>query len=227
MTSLSRRPVASATTWAQAQVVGVSRVGYQPLICTLALIGADVAAIYVAVVLAWSGMELVWGGPSSFPPPDGALARRGLLVVFAAIVVYLAVKERYRERIPFWTETRLVVCATLCAVGAVAVLGLLAERILAFASVLAALLVFPPVATAANRFAKYVLSLAGMWTLPVVVVGDGPSAMAAEAALASDRSLGYRFVGRLDPAALMAGRTTPTTAAIVEPVSCKASAHRA
>ena len=50
---------------------------------------------------------------------------------------------------------------------------------------------------------------AASWRLPIVVIGNGPSAAEAEAALTSDPLLGYRFVGRVDPDTVLSATGTP------------------
>ena len=47
----------------------------------------------------------------------------------------------------------------------------------------------------------------GAWRLPIVLLGNGDTALAAEAALGSDPSLGYSIVGRIDPHSLASGAT--------------------
>jgi Undecaprenyl-phosphate galactose phosphotransferase WbaP len=191
---------------ARAQAFGPGTRGrdYHPVICSLTLFGADCLAMIAATFMATYGVGLAWRGLGVFARPGGLPAAHNLAALFVAIIVYLGMKGRYRERIPFWTETRLVVSASLWAVGTEAMFGLLANDAFGSRLALAALLAFPVLATAANRMTKHVLSCAGLWIRPILVVGDGPTAVEAEIALGSDRSLGYHFVGRIDPEALMA-----------------------
>jgi Undecaprenyl-phosphate galactose phosphotransferase WbaP len=129
-------------------------------------------------------------------PPSGMSTRLDVGALFATIILYFAVKGRYYEPIPFWTEARMVVCTSLSAVGA-AVLFWFSAGVPSSIPAFIVLLGFPLLAITTNRLAKRTLAFAGLWSLPVVVIGDGPCA--AEVALESDRSLGYRFVGRVDP----------------------------
>jgi Undecaprenyl-phosphate galactose phosphotransferase WbaP len=121
---------------------------------------------------------------------------------FAGLLLYLAARGRYHEPMPFWTETRLVVYASVCMAGAATAFAVVTGDTSAASLPLAALLAFPVLATAANRLAKHVFSLAGICSFPVLVVSDGASA--AEAALEADRSIGYRIVGRVDPDSILA-----------------------
>ncbi len=196
----------SATT-APSVPVYVRRVGarlHHPTGCGLALLGADCLAVAATTLFAASCVALVARNHAIAAYPGGWMMPLDLAALFAITIVYLAFKGRYTERIPFWSETSLVVSTSLFAAGAAAGLGLLSERAHADLLDTVALLTFPIFATVANLLTKQGLSRAGLWMLPVVVVGDGPTALEAEIALGSDRSLGYRFVGRADPTALMA-----------------------
>jgi undecaprenyl-phosphate galactose phosphotransferase len=194
------------------------------VLAACALLAADATAILAAV----AGARLIAGMPAGprpgLPPgPPGGLFGGAagldlapglaivpdLAIVFAAIIAWLAARGRYGERIPFWSEARLVVCASLCAIAAVVVLGLRLEDTAARVPAMVALLLFPAFASLGNRLAKHAMTRAGVWTLPVVVIGDGAGAAVAETVLGSDRSLGYRVVGRVDPAAVMAAPASP------------------
>jgi len=96
--------------------------------------------------------------------------------------------------------------------------GDITSRLPAFAGVL----IFAAAATAFNRLAKYLLDYVGVWGVPIVVVGEGPSAVEAEAALTSDRLLGYRIVGRVDPDAVLSATGTPR----LRPVLSRYGANR-
>jgi Undecaprenyl-phosphate galactose phosphotransferase WbaP len=180
-------------------------IDYAPFICALVLLAADcLAMVATAVIVGWCTAWL-WPKLGALFPPGSTSTRFDLGALFATIVLYFAVKGRYREPIPFWTEARMVVCTSLCAVGAGALFWLSATGVPPSTPAFMVLLVFPVLAIIANRLAKRTLAFAGLWSLPVVVIGNGPCA--AEVALESDRSLGYRFVGRVDPDTVL---TVPT-----------------
>jgi Undecaprenyl-phosphate galactose phosphotransferase WbaP len=175
---------------------------YRPVVCALLLLGADCLAIAVAfscaaLVTRESGLPSALG-----VSPD-------LVMLTLAMIGYLAVQGRYSERITFWSELRLIVCASFCAIGTEAALGLIAGDLTARGSTFAGLLILPIAATALNRLAKHILDRTGAWGLPIIVIGDGPSAAEAEDALMADRLLGYRFVGRVDPDAVLSNPSTP------------------
>jgi Undecaprenyl-phosphate galactose phosphotransferase WbaP len=194
---------------AQTAIIPTHKHRNAPIACAVALVCADCVAILVSTLLVgWVGAFL-WSALSIPAAPGIPPVLREVAVLFAVIVAYLATKGRYTTRIPFWTEMKLVVCAGLCAAATQIVLGLLNGDLAARIPALAVLSLFPILAITANQMAKKALTRAGAWTLPIVVVGDGPGAAAAEAALESDRSLGYVVVGRVDPSAIMSAPNGP------------------
>jgi Undecaprenyl-phosphate galactose phosphotransferase WbaP len=215
MASLTTDHATATMARVEAIVPGVRWRDHYPIICGLTLVAADCMAVAVATLLAAYVVWLAWHGVGVFAHPRGLATPLDLVALFAAIIVFLGLKGRYRERIPFWTDTRHVVCASLWAVGAEAVLALLAKDVFDARLPLIALLAFPVLATAINRLAKHILSRTGVWRLPILVVGDGPSAGAVEIALGSDRSLGYHFVGRIHPASLMSESAAPRLRAVL------------
>lgn len=192
MTTLTRPQLAAAVmqTWDAGSGTGWS--SYRPFACASALLAADCLAMAATVIV------ISWCTAVRWPPlASGSVPIwLHLVALFTLITLYLGVKGRYHEPIPFWTETRLVVCICLCAGGAEAVFRLLINDGSTNLTIIAPL-ALPFLAIAANRLTKHILSAFGLWVFPVVVIGDGQGM--AEAALRSDRSLGYRFVARIDP----------------------------
>ncbi|HJS84436.1 MAG TPA: exopolysaccharide biosynthesis polyprenyl glycosylphosphotransferase [Acetobacteraceae bacterium] len=190
-----------------------STLSYYPLLCTAALVGADCLA-----VLAASGAALRFGSvlsaanvsPIPTLPPSGVWRPAAdLLALSASLLVCLAARGRYSDRIPFWSDVRHIVCACSWAAAILVIFSLLTGEITRCASAALGLLFFAPFAMVGNRAAKQALAWAGIWGLRVVVLGDGPSAAQAEAAVTSDPSLGYDIVGRIDPAAITVGAAVP------------------
>jgi Undecaprenyl-phosphate galactose phosphotransferase WbaP len=201
MTALTRLRLATSFGRAQGSWSSTWWSGYRSFTCAFVLLAADVLAMLATVVIVPRCVALMWPRFGVLLQSGGMPIRSDLVPLFAAILLYFAVKGRYREPIPFWTETRLVICACLWAIGAGVAFGLLTNDI-SSDSMFLALLVLPILATAANRLAKRLLASADLWTLPVVVIGDAQGLV--ETALKSDRSLGYQFVGRVDPDAVLA-----------------------
>jgi Undecaprenyl-phosphate galactose phosphotransferase WbaP len=176
--------------------------GHRPLLCSLTFFAADCLAFAAAATLAACGARFGQSSLGVTASWADMSARLDVTILFIAMVGYIALKGRYSERTPFWTEAGLVACASICAAAAELLLGLFTHDTSGLGRGLATLLAFAVLAPAANAFAKRRLMAAGQWTLPVLVLGDGPSATEAEVALRSDRSLGYQFVGRIDPTML-------------------------
>jgi undecaprenyl-phosphate galactose phosphotransferase len=166
------------------------------LICTVTLLAADCASITAAASVA-SFITSPWPQFQALNPLAGLRPQLDFIILFSGIISFLMIRGRYSERIPCWTETRLVIWATFCAACAEIFLGLLTNNVLASIPLLVTLLAFAVLAALGNRLAKHWLSLAGIWTLPVVVIGDDMGAV--ETALNSDPTLGYRVLCRIDP----------------------------
>lgn len=177
---------------------------HQPVPCSVALIAADGLAI-ISAVLAVFWCRGFLHGTSRLPLPLGAPFLSGeLMVLLAAMFAYFTIKGRYVERIPFWPELRFVVSASFCVAGLEVAFSFLRHDIVARSPMLAVFPLFPLFAVTANRVVKQLLMQAGTWTMPVVILGDEVHGQTVEAALKLDRLLGYRVVGRVDPAAIMA-----------------------
>ena len=166
--------------------------------CALTLLGADCLALLCANLIAsWIAARSGWALPSA--PRRAAGEAVGMCL---ALLAYLAVKRLHNERTPFWTETWRLVRASLGAV-IVVVLAPMAVPIPLSGITLSTLALFPLLAAPGNRLAKALLLRAGLWALPVVIVGEDEAAAEAEATLLSDRSLGYRVTTTISPAAAM------------------------
>ena len=122
MASLTGYRVANPMLLTEADLPATDRPRYRPVACAAALFAADCLAIATAVgctalITRQFGLLGNWGNP--LIPPD-------LVVLFAAIIGYLAIHGRYSERIAFWNELRLVVCGSFWAIVMGAALGVLA-----------------------------------------------------------------------------------------------------
>lgn len=179
---------------------------FQPLICGAVLLAADVMAIALATVIVAGLMAFIVPATMALRYPSDITDSAEFIVLFASMVGYLAAQGRYSQRKPFWSEVRLIIIVSLCASGAQTVVALLAASSPHAVPTLGVGLLFPLLGTVINRLAKQTLDLAELWTMPVVVIGQGEDA--AETALAVDRALGYRAVAHVDPdAALMLSAT--------------------
>jgi Undecaprenyl-phosphate galactose phosphotransferase WbaP len=216
VTSLTGHQLATHLTGGKASLRLAGRSGHRPVCCALVLFAADglAALVSTATIFWFSGLLRGEFNPfASLGPPS---VFDTLLAPFIALLVYLAAKGRYVERIPFWTEARLILSASLCVAGLEAASDILTRGIADQSATVAVFLLFPVLSIAANRFAKGVLVRVASWTIPVVMLGDGPTAAAAEEALKSDRSLGYRIVGRIDPESIITAPGGPRLLPVLE-----------
>jgi len=172
---------------------------------TAVLLGADCLAAASAVLLAAAALAALTDSLAPFALPTSRVSPDHVALLFVLIFSYLAAKGRYSKRMPFWTEAYLVLRASFIALAIEAILqvsgGVATPPIIA----LATLAVFPICATIANRAVKIGLLRAGLWNVPIVVVGTGPRGAAAEAALGTDQLLGYEIIARIDPDIVMSG----------------------
>lgn len=196
-------------------LVRKSATGHSPALCGAALIVADGAAILLAAVVSTYFLSYV---ATSYQGWTIDLADFAMLSV--GLGICLAVKGRYSERIPFWTEARLVICASLTVLAIAVGLGIVSKQITSLSPLLLAFIVFPPPAIGANRLVKFWLSRIGKWEIPVVIIGGCQAIDAAETILQSDPSLGFCIVARLDPDIVLSGSGVPRLNAIL-------TAHRA
>lgn len=200
--SLNSPQIAETLTPTRAATPAKALPYYRPITCGLVLFAADCLALFaVTVIVSWCS-AFRWSDLMTLRPTGGTSLQLDLVVLFFALALYLAAKGRYGEPVPFWTETRIVVCASLSAVSAEVVLRGLTNGVPPL-NVIITLLAFPILATLINLFSKQVLLSAGFWTHPVIVISDGPST--AETVLEADYLLGYRLVGRVSPDSVLGG----------------------
>ena len=205
MTFLTGQQLAPALTRSRPTIAVAEARGDHVVLCGLVLLAADGLAMAAAVFFAAGAAAVAQHGFAVLQRPFAPaiwsdLVPAHLAVPLSAVLAYLYTRGRYSERTPFWTGTGHVVCAGLVAAATELILGGLYRAAPESWLVALALLAFTVLATTIGSLAKQGLTAAGVWVLPVLVIGDGPSAAASEQALQSDRSLGFRFVGRIAPA---------------------------
>lgn len=181
------------------------------------LVAADILAFVLALLLALSALMIfrqhrIGGDFSYWWRVEGALQ----VATFCALLLWCLLRfwalGHYRLRLPFWDELRGVIAVLVGAVLAqVLMVVLLQGSWSRFLWPLAWLLivVLLPALRAALRA---VLRRAGYWQQPVVMLGCGPNAAAAWAALASEPALGFelRQCVQLSPDAPAAGLPAAT-----------------
>lgn len=166
-------------------------------------IASDIAALIAASMLSWLAAlainENFFGraGQGFFSIEHLThLAHFG--VIGAGLLLWLNHRGHYRTRLPFWTEIQHIVTgAGFC---------ILLDSFLQFAGKqdlsrlwLVGSWLFAGIMIAALRpAARWWLQRQGVWHIRTLIVGDGPTAQDARAAIDSEKQLGYRVVGQID-----------------------------
>jgi undecaprenyl-phosphate galactose phosphotransferase len=165
----------------------VRRVDAEAL-CAGGLLLADLAAF--ALVLATVSVMVPWGGIAiaSFVSLGCAFA--------AGMIGYFSTHSHYEQRLPFWTEARDVLTATVITMVLAAAAAFFLNLPVPKESLLATSAALPLAVVGLRRVARLALTGAGLWRMPVVVVGEGDWAAQAEQALRRHSGLGYDVVGR-------------------------------
>ena len=176
--------------------------GRRQAVCAAALLGADLLAFGIAVAAAYAACSLpgVQSGDGN-GAQDMALGAAAL----AGMIGYFSSHEHYEHRVSFWAECRDVARGTGFAVMLAVTAAFLFSLGIPRVPVIAAAVAFPLAVLALRRMARAGLSAGGVWRMNVVVVGEGAWSAQVEAALRSDRGLGYDVVAHASAAALRSG----------------------
>ena len=159
--------------------------------CALALMAADIAAVLLSCVLVLLAAPVV-GGPLEIQNVQASAVEFGL--VFAGLVAFLAAQGHYHKRQPFWRTLRQIVLATSVAVLCNGFIEFAFRTQTSRLLVIGTWLLFPFAMFVMRHLAVFSLQAAGVWAIRVLVMGDGPAAKLATAALLSGR-MGYEVVG--------------------------------
>jgi undecaprenyl-phosphate galactose phosphotransferase len=169
-----------------------------PIICSISFLAADLIAAALAEAAA-VGVQFLLSDDYQSALPIARTSVFNMTIILAVTISYLALRGRYTARTPFWAEASQLFSASCWAFGVQFLAGFFAGHIVSHAPQLLTFVLFPILATFATAFAKTMLVQLGSWRLPIVLIGTGEAALAVEAALASDPSLGYSIVSRVDP----------------------------
>jgi undecaprenyl-phosphate galactose phosphotransferase len=160
---------------------------------------AFVSAMAVAGIITWQSgvVAMLMGPPSSQASLRSAVLTGGLLAV--AVMLSFARRAHYWRRVPFWSELRDVVTASLVALLCDGFVQYSLQRhdsrlFIGFTWVL-----FPAAVMLSRKVGRKLLALAGVWKLRAVVIGFDAMARRAKSALLSEPGLGYCIVGEISP----------------------------
>jgi undecaprenyl-phosphate galactose phosphotransferase len=164
-------------------------------LCAGGLLLADLAAF--ALVLTSVSLLLPPGSRGTWVAPGGTATLVSLGCAFAAgMIGYFSTHAHYEQRLPFWTETRDVAAATLATLVMAAAAAYFLNLPIPKEGLLAVFGALPLALVGLRRVARHGLTSAGLWRIPVVVVGAGGWAEQAERTLHDHAGLGYDVVGR-------------------------------
>jgi UDP-galactose-lipid carrier transferase len=175
--------------------------------CFAALLSADIVAVMLSLIASFACSQAVHrlALPGHHLFMDAAQRRNALLElglpIVGVLVIHMAQGHYYR-RIPFWSEARQVILSCI--------IGLLTSGLLEFLSrlqpsrlfLIGTWLVTPIFILSLRRVTKRGLTLAGLWQIPVLIVGDQVNVRSARAVLLSEPILGYHVADCVDPASL-------------------------
>jgi undecaprenyl-phosphate galactose phosphotransferase len=125
-----------------------------------------------------------------------------LACALAGMMFHFASHRLYSRRLSVGSEFQMLLPAAAGALLATSFAAFLTQNEQARVPVVLGWASFPFAALAARMLARRALRAAGVWNIPVVVVGDGSSADAAIDALRAAPGLGYEIVARIVPSDL-------------------------
>ena len=179
------------------------------VVCGISILLADAVAFVASFLLAELVLLNLRHVAGSFVAPadlsvalrQAAALRCGLL--FVAVSCYLAAHGHLRDRLPFWNEMRDVVLVTTSAAFADLGLTVLAgDGVQAYVLALC-WIALPLLVMMLRQVAKHLLSAAGLWQIPVVIVGDQYGVADAVRLLNLETVPGYMVVGSLHPSLIV------------------------
>ncbi|MGO8918836.1 MAG: undecaprenyl-phosphate galactose phosphotransferase WbaP [Stellaceae bacterium] len=163
------------------------------------LLGGDLSAFFFSFVLAAAIMAV--GITAALPGTYDRLQELGVawhgwetLLVLAVLLSHLAGRGHYTQRVPFWTELGDLLRSTGIAFLFDFVLAAKIYAITFSTEAMLRWILFVPLALLFRSFGRFILNRAGLGSLRTIIVGEGDAVRVAQAALSSDKSLGYDVV---------------------------------
>ena len=180
------------------------------ILCAVVLVLADLCAFAVAVMAASllvrpillarhaGSVILPAVGPVATVTTHTGYFNDAVLVV--GVLLACARYGHYWRRVPYWSELRDLLAASIVALLCGGFLEFSMQRHDSRLFLGLIWVLFPLAALLGRTLARRVLTAFGIWHLPVVVVGCGEMAEQATRALLSEPRLGYRIVSIINPA---------------------------
>jgi undecaprenyl-phosphate galactose phosphotransferase len=178
-------------------------------ICTTTVLGGDLMAFVLSIFLAFIIVASAQSSPyaravANFSTLGVAWHGWGSLLVAVSLLGYFGSHGHYTSRVPAWTQVGDIAVATAVALACDIFLTVaIYERPLQLEGLLRWVLLCPSLVLL-RAGTRHVLSAAGLWSLRTLIVAAPAEIEAAQAALTSDRSLGYDVIGTITPSAASA-----------------------
>jgi Undecaprenyl-phosphate galactose phosphotransferase WbaP len=165
------------------------------------LVAADITAFMLSIgsaaVLTWQThtRDMLFEG-SFFTPSSSLLSGCAL---FGTIVFILAARAHYWRRIPFWSELRDVLMASVVALLCDGFVQYALQRHDSRLFLGLTWILFPLLVILTRKLGRSALAYGGAWQLRAVIIGCGEMAQEAQSALLSEPDLGYQVVDVICP----------------------------
>ena len=182
------------------------RVRLRARACPALLLSSDIAAFALAACLAF-----VLDVAPTLPPYTRAVANLtslgagwhgwGTLLVFVSLLGFFGGRGHYTTRVPVWAQLSDVAVAIPIALAADIFLTVAIYQLPVEMEGLLRWLLFCPSLLLLRAASRQLLQAMGLWSLRTLIVAAPEEIAAAEAALTSDRTLGYNLVGTTTPVA--------------------------
>lgn len=189
---------------ASCRTMGAARLAWRSqtrlLLVSVCLFATDVLAVLAAigmayVLRAWL-MPLLMPLPALVPLPN----MYTYLIVPLTFVVFLQFDRLYQRRLPLWQQMQRLFKVSIYALVFVLCVMYFTETVKQISRPFMAFLwMFSFLFLAVSRYAmKQVLLRAGLWQVPVILIGGGRTADMLLNSLEADGGLGYKVVGVVD-----------------------------
>ena len=169
------------------------------LISFLALITFDLLAIGIAIIFAYLARDIILPLLSHSLFGDKLLTSTFFILWWYPLtfIFTLAYEKLYYKRLPFWTEVEYIIKAAtlafLITVGFIYISGLSVEisRVMVVIIWLISIFTIPVF----RYIGKKSLLKLGVWSCPVIVIGNLETAEMLDGALKREETMGYRVIG--------------------------------
>ena len=163
-------------------------------VCATVLLVADAIGFALATALA---AGIAWEIEAQAMEAGGPVGNSILsgIIALGVAVAFMAQRSHYRRRVPFWSELRDVIGASVIALVCDGFLQYVLWRHDARLFIGLSWILFPALLVLSRSGARAALAAAGLWQLRALVIGTGETARQAGQALTSEAGLGYTIVG--------------------------------